>query len=556
MSTINPPMRRCGAVLPLLIILLLPRQAALSQVPDDDEYLRKLSHGLELLGEVYRMVVEKHAGAVDPLTLAESGIKGMLGGLDPYSTYIAALGEANAIEGTRMEIGVDVEKVEGGMRIVEIVAESPAERSGLRIGDVIRTVDGAAIEPHTAHRLYEMLDGEEGSEILIGIERPAATGSSPHLIAVARAPIRRGSLGYAGMLNDDIIYLDLDRFGDNAGSLLRSELLRLGRYDRRPSDVAGVILDLRGNSGGIIDEAVEVAAAFLPQGSIVVSTVGRSEEEKQIYKAQQGAVLPGAHVVVLVDSGSASAAEIVAAALQDYDAAVIVGAPTVGKGLVQTVYGLPLDASLRLTTSWYVAPSGRSLQRRGLPVELVPDSLLGIHRTGAGRDVPGGSGVVPDTLLPAFAHGALLPRLERSRIFGDYADTIAGGIPEEATEIVIDEATMAAFERAALGRLERIERERGALHLLDSLHDARGSGDERIEAAWSELARALTAADRAAFATLRPEIERRLHHEVERRLLTRRERDAHRIAQDPGVIAAIALLRDHRRYQKIVDGER
>jgi carboxyl-terminal processing protease len=401
-----------------------------------------------------------------------------------------------------------------------------------------------------------MLDGEEGSDLLLGIERVGVAEKSVGIVAVPRAPIRRGSLGYAGMLNDDIIYLDLDRFGDNAGSLLRTELLRLGRYDRQPDDVAGVILDLRGNSGGIIDEAVEVAAAFLPQGSVVVSTVGRIDEEKQIYKAQQGAVLPGGRVVVLVDSGSASAAEIVAAALQDYDAAVIMGAPTVGKGLVQTVYALPLDASLRLTTSWYVAPSGRSVQRSGLPVALVPDSLLAIHRTDGGRDMPGGAGVVPDTLLPVFANGALLPRLERSRIFGDYADTIAGGIREKSAEVVIDDETMAAFESAALMRLERIERERGALHLLDSLHHERGTGDERIEAAWSELARALTAADRAAFATHRSELARRLRHEVERRLLTRRERDAHRIAEDPGVIAAIALLRDERRYQKTITVKR
>ncbi|MBC8145159.1 MAG: S41 family peptidase, partial [bacterium] len=277
--------------------------------------------------------------------------------------------------------------------------------------------------------------------------------AAPISFVLTRENIRVRSLVHTSIIGDDVGYMRLERFGANAGEEVRAAIA-----DLKKRGANGFILDMRDNPGGLLESAVDVASKFIPSGSVVVTTRGRDSTEQRVYRSTENPMIGDNPLVVVVNNGSASAAEIVAAAVQDLDAGVILGSSTFGKGLVQSVRRLPHDATLKLTTARYFTPSGRCIQKASYASDahLMPTRVAfasDAYRTTRGRKVTADGGVIPDTLVSDIDTGSVLARLLESSIFFDFATRYASRYQSLPQGFRADDALMAEFESYAVKKL-------------------------------------------------------------------------------------------------------
>ncbi|MCC6647207.1 MAG: S41 family peptidase [Polyangiaceae bacterium] len=328
-----------------------------------------------LLGQLARVLVLVENEYVDPVDrgrLLEGAIKGMVAELDPHSTYMPA--DDNAVfqgetDGHFGGVGVEVEVRDGAIIVLAPIEGGPAERAGVRSGDRIVAIDGAPTAGEKLDVLVKKMRGAPGTRVRVDVEREGQTGK--RTIELSREQIKVSSVTWR-RLADGVLYLRLKQFQ----ATTHEELLRAISQARGAGPVRGALLDLRGNPGGLVDQAVAVADEILASGGVYATTRrGRQVEE---VKATPGGALVDVPVVVIVNEYSASASELVAGALQDAGRALVVGAPTFGKGSVQSILELPLGAGMRLTTMRYVTPKGRMIQAKGItPDVVVPMALRG-----------------------------------------------------------------------------------------------------------------------------------------------------------------------------------
>ena len=552
-SILQTILNRQPFLVPFLLIVLLPSTLS---AQESDEYYRGIARGLELFGEVYREILERYAGEVDPALLAIEGIEGMLATLDPYTHFVPADRELRGIT-TRVGIGVEVDTVEGELTIMDTYDGSTAQRTGLRIGDRVVGIDNQPLPNASVHSFYRMLRGEPGTSLRLHVVR----GEKPDSLFfdLVRERIHRRNLIHALFLDSGIVYLKVERFGENAGNEVRTELLRLARHEHRLEDLRGLILDLRDNSGGILEEAIEVADAFLPKDDMILLTDGRDSLEREEWRAVREPVAPGIPLALLVNHRTASASEVVAGAVQDNDRGVIVGEPTLGKGLVQSVRFLPFDASLRLTTSWYVTPSGRSLQRLELLSpevrSIIPDSLVGIFSTSTGRSVRGGEGIVPDIDVAALGPASLLGRLRKVQAFFTFASRYAARLDSLPEDFNATPELMEEFKLYALRKLTDYEEKEGVLATLDSLRGTlRNARENKVLAQrWEELRQEIIANDREAFSDLRDIAAIMLEHEIRRIFLDHQRSIPEELEIDKQFEAARSILLNKQAYLRILN---
>lgn len=523
-----------------------------------DDYYRGMARGIELFGEVYREIMEHYAGEIDPGTLAEEAIQGMIRSLDRYSAYVSPqVAESTSRRSLRVGVGIEVDTLDGGLTVTEVLEGHSAKEAGVRVGDNILAVDGKRLPNTMPETLYEMLRGEVGSTLSLTIVRE---GSEQEItFTLPRERVRIPSIRYAGLVQDSILFLRLERFGENSGNEFRGELLRRLQYERPSVGLGGIIIDLRGNTGGILEEAVRIAEAFVPQGALIVGTEGRDSNEYELWNSERSPIAGGIPLVLLVDRKTASASELLAAAIQDHDLGLVVGEPTVGKGVVQSVRTLPFGASLRLTSAWYVAPSGRSIQQvdRLLPnggPQIIPDSLLQPFTTAHGRPVESGGGIIPDTSLPSASEESIIKRLERIGAFFRFASLYTAELDSLPATFRLTNATLLSFEEYALGQLLEYEEEQGAIATLDSLQETfEGRKQEkRIARLFDDLSRAIIADDESAFADAREEIRRRLEFEIAGRFRSREQQIGAGLANDAEVGLAVALLTNRSLYRQLL----
>ena len=301
-------------------------------------------------------------------------------------------------------IGAVIYKPEkdGNVQINEPYANSPAAKAGLRCGDEIETIDGETTHGLTSQECSEKMRGKPGTQVVFRVKklRGGATWKAGDVIEVpvTRERITLPSIEYVGMLNENDGYILMSKFTDGVGQGIRD-----GYNALKKQGMKRLVLDLRGNGGGLMNEAVNIVSLFVPKGSVVVSSKGRVQGSVQEYKTSTDPIDLNIPIVVLVDSGSASASEIVSGALQDLDRATIIGTRTYGKGLVQSIRPLPYDGQLKVTTAKYYTPSGRCVQaidysqrNEDGSVGHIPDSLTHEFKTLHGRTVRDGGGITPD----------------------------------------------------------------------------------------------------------------------------------------------------------------
>ncbi len=339
---------------------------------------------LNLFGDVFERVRAEYVEEVQDAQLIEAAIKGMLSSLDPHSSYLNAKAFKDMQVQTRGKfggLGIEVTMESGLVKVVSPIDDTPAFRAGLRSGDLISHIDGEHVLGLTLNEAVDRMRGPVNSKIVITVRREGV--AAPFDVTVVRDVIHIRSV--RSRIEGDIAYVRITSFNEQTEPGLRQAMEKITAElgDR----IQGVVLDLRNNPGGLLDQAVLVSDAFLDQGEIV-STRGRRTEGIQRYNARPGDLANGLPVVVLINGGSASASEIVAGALQDHRRAVILGTRSFGKGSVQTIIPLPGNGAMRLTTARYYTPSGQSIQAKGIEPDIIvePATIQAADLTGGRRE--------------------------------------------------------------------------------------------------------------------------------------------------------------------------
>ena len=321
---------------------------------------------LNLFGDVFEQVRANYVDEVADDQLIEAAITGMLSSLDPHSSYMNAKSYKDMQVQTRGNfggLGIEVSMENGVVKVVSPIDDTPASRAGLQPGDLITHLDGKQVQGMTLNDAVEMMRGKVGTDIKLTVLRQ---GKEPFDVAVTRAviPIRTVRSRVEG---NDVAYLRISSFSQPTADGIKTEMQKM--LTQMGDKFKGVILDLRNNPGGLLDQAVAVSDAFLEQGEIV-STRSRTKEDQQRFNARPGDLAKGKPIIVLINGGSASASEIVAGALQDHKRAIILGTTSFGKGSVQTIRPLGQYGAMRLTTALYYTPSGRSIQKTGIEPDI------------------------------------------------------------------------------------------------------------------------------------------------------------------------------------------
>ena len=340
------------------------------QAPSDPEQLAL--EQAQMLAEVMARVKRDYVEPIDDAVLLESAIRGMVADLDPHSEYLDA-DEYRDIRisttGSYTGIGIEISEVDGIVRVVTPIAGSPAARSGLRSGDEIVAVNGVAIQAGNVRDTIGQMRGRAGSEVSITVLRDG----QPIEHKMRREIVRVASVHHQ-LLGPSFGYIRLSQFSEATARELGRAVDTL--QDENGGALAGLILDLRNNPGGVLDSAVDVSDLFLDSG-VIVSAEGRTVDARFTRSAHRGDILDGGELVILVNEGSASASEIVAGALQDHGRAVVIGTSTFGKGLVQTVMPLSRGRAIKLTTSRYYTPSGDSIHETGITPDVYVEGTPG-----------------------------------------------------------------------------------------------------------------------------------------------------------------------------------
>lgn len=442
-----------------------------------DERNFNISKHLDIFHSVFRELDLCYVDTLDVAKVVDAGILAMVSSLDPYTVYYPEEEDEDLkmmITGKYAGVGAIIRyhKRHNRVVIVEPYEGMPALDAGLRAGDVLLSIDGEDLEGLPVDKVSDMLRGEPQTQLTVRFKREGVADSLME-VKLTRANIALPAVPYYTLLSDSTGYIILNSFTENCARDVRLALVELRNQGAR-----GLILDLRGNGGGSLSEAVDIAGLFVPKGTEVVSTKGKIAQAAQTFKTQREPLDLQIPLVVLVDGQSASASEIVAGAMQDLDRGIILGRRTYGKGLVQAVRNLPYNASLKVTTSKYYTPSGRCVQaidyaRRGEDgsVERIPDSLTTVYYTRAGRPVRDGGGITPDIEVQAERLPNLLYYLANEDVLFDFATQYYRTHPTIATahDFAIDDSLYAAFKECV--KASGFTYDRGSEKALEALKE-------------------------------------------------------------------------------------
>ncbi|MEJ7694178.1 S41 family peptidase [Daejeonella sp.] len=389
------------------------------------EDLFQVSKNLDIFASVYKNLSINYVDNVNSSEMMKTGIDAMLEELDPYTEYIPE----SDIEDYKLKyvstqyggIGATISNRDGKVIVAEPYEGFPAQKADVRAGDEILEINGVSLKGKANEQVSSMLKGSKGTPVKLVIARP---GNSKHIeINLQREEIRQDNVPYYGMLEGNVGYIKLDKFLENSGQEVKSALL-----DLKKNDLKGLVLDLRYNGGGILQEAVKIVNLFVDKGVTVVIQKGRNREKSITYNTFNNPEEPNLPLIVLVNNRAASASEIVAGSLQDLDRAVVIGQRSFGKGLVQQTFNLPYNSLVKVTVAKYYTPSGRCIQALDYThrdsegsVVKVADSLITEYKTKAGRSVYDGSGIYPDVFVKPVKYNLITQTLASKYHIFDYA---------------------------------------------------------------------------------------------------------------------------------------
>jgi carboxyl-terminal processing protease len=408
-----------------------------------------IAKSLDIFATLFKEVNAYYVDEVDPKKLINTGIKGMLESLDPYTDFIPEEDlEAFSIQTTGQYAGVGA--LIGIINKKTVVTEPyigfPAHRAGLRVGDELISVDGQKVQGKGTGETSALLKGKPHTEVEVVVKR---IGQKEELrFKIIREKIKISNVSYQGLIHGDIGYIKLDDFTPGAAKEVEEALVQL-----KEKGAKKIIIDLRDNPGGLLYEAVNIVNIFIPKGLEVVATKGKVQDWNKSYTTLNNPVDTEIPLTVLTSAGSASASEIVAGSLQDYDRAILIGQKTFGKGLVQTTRQLSYNTQLKITTAKYYIPSGRCIQaidyahrKTDGSVEKFADSLKTEFKTKAGRKVYDGAGLDPDITISNEPAGAITYELVNSAMIFEYATQYCSEHPDVPVSMKNFKITEADYE--------------------------------------------------------------------------------------------------------------
>mgnify|MGYP006272942619 CR=1 FL=1 len=527
-----------------------------------DDYL-EISKNLDIFGHLYREVNTHYVDETDPSNLMRTGIDAMLSSLDPYTNFI---GEEDLEDFEFMStgqyggIGALVGKRDDHIVILEPYQGYPADQAGLKAGDLLLQINEV---PITAEMevidVRNLLRGNKGTPITLRVRRPGK--NEPISVIVRRDRITVDNVPYYGALNDQIGYIALTGFTQDAAKEVQEAIQTLKRSQ---PDLKGIVLDLRGNPGGRLDESIRIANLFVEQRQMIVETRGRVSGSRQTYVAQRPAEVPTLPITVLINGRSASASEIVAGAIQDLDRGVIVGERSFGKGLVQNIRPLAYRTQLKITTAKYHTPSGRCIQAIDYAernadgsVSRIPDSLRSTFSTRNGRPVRDGGGIGPDLEVAAEVTPLVARALQNQGLIFRFVNQYVQDRPRIAPprEFALTDEDYQSF--VAFVRSQDFTYQTPADAELEKLRETvnEEAYAQLLQADLATLEEKLETQKTGDLMKHRDAIQRMLREEILTRYYYRAGAIEGMLPGDPQVEAAIAVLRDPKRYRGILTGE-
>lgn len=510
---------------------------------------------LELTDQIYEHLEKYYVDDINIGSLSKTAIDAMLKGLDPYTVYYH---ESN-IEDYRLMttgqyggIGALIRKVGDHVCISEPYEGNPAIKAGLKAGDKIVEVDGKSMLEKNTEEVSTALKGPKGTEVEIKVDRQGET----KVFKFERDEIKLPDVPYSGMINETVGYIKLNSFTRSAHKEVLEAYMAL-----KEQGMKELILDLRGNGGGLLIEAVKIVNMFVPKDQLVVSTKARVQEENTIYKTMGDPVDLEIPLVVLVNGTSASASEIVSGSLQDLDRAVIVGTTSYGKGLVQRTYDLDYGSKIKLTIAKYYTPSGRCVQRLeyydkadGDRPEEIPDSLIKIFHTKNGREVIDGRGIEPDVKIEQNDLSRLTATLFINNIFFDYATDYFYSHPTiaSADEFKLTEEEYEAFKKYVLQKeISYSTASEEKLKQMKETAEKEGFFED-IEADYNALLQKVVPSTERDLDKFEKEIRRIIENEIVSRYYYQKGRAQQGFIDDDFVTKSIGILQNSEQYNTIL----
>ena len=547
-------MRRLLFLLGLPLVLVVVVAASVK-----DDYF-EMSKQLEIMQSAFRELNLFYVDELAPGELMETGIKAMLAQLDPYTRYFpeTKMEDVRFMQtGEYGGVGASIETRNGQTIVVDLLEGEPAEQAGLQLGDVVMRVNGRDLAGLDQNQIGDLLQGATGTDVTVDIQRP---GTREILtFDLQRRKVKVPDVPYQGMLSETTGYLALSSFTKTASFEVRKALMNL-------TDSLGaeqVVIDLRGNGGGLLREAIAMVNLFVGKGQEVVSTKGKTPDWNKSYKTRANALRPDLPIAILVDGKSASASEIVAGTLQDLDRGVVVGSESFGKGLVQQTKKLAYGTRMKVTVAKYYTPSGRCVQRLDYShrddegeVHAMADSTLSTFYTANGREVLEGRGVLPDVEVPQPDLSYVLEGLLENGVLFDFAvqhrDALVA--PDDAIAFEVSDGTWRSFVGFAQG-LTDLPYASKTLEAFQALE--RTAEEELLDApnaaALEALRAGLVANVGEDLERHRAEIERELAHELVVHLYNTSGEYRHGLAHDPVAQRAVKLL-ESKEYNEILQG--
>jgi carboxyl-terminal processing protease len=517
----------------------------------------EISKNLDIFATLYREVNAYYVDDVDAGKLMRKAIDEMLNSLDPYTNYISE----SEIEDFRFQmtgqyggIGSQIGQKGDYIMITDPYEGYPAQKEDMRAGDILLEVEGKSVKGKNSSDISKLLKGQPGTKVKLKIQRE---GEGDLVKTLTREEIHVKNVPYSGMINESTGYIRLQSFTNDAGKEVRDALVEL----KKNPGLKSVILDVRGNPGGLLHESVNIVNVFIAQGQEVVSTKGKIKESDKIYKTINPAVDTEIPLVVLTNRSSASASEIVSGSIQDLDRGVIIGTRTFGKGLVQNTRPLSFGTQVKITTAKYYTPSGRCIQALDYShrnedgsVGAVPDSLKKEFKTKSGRKVFDGGGVDPDIEVKKKSYSKIAESLLTKQLIFDYATYYRAkhSAIASAKEFKLSDEDFADFKKFISSKeYDYVTASEKALEDFKKQAESEKYFDA-VKAQYESLKQNLTHDKQADIDKNKEEISRLLEEEIARRYYYQKARYEASFKSDEDIQEALTLFADPARYQSLL----
>lgn len=538
-------MKKSYKYLCLIVVFVM----GMSAVSVNNDKLYEIGKNIEIFVKVYKELNTHYVDDIDPSQLMRTGIDAMVGSLDPYTNYISESQIQNyriATQGKYDGIGAKSAEIDGKITIIEPFEGSPADKAGIKAGDVITKINGKSTEGKTREDLNAIVRGAPGTSLDITIDRP---GKGIMKKSIERGSINMKNVPYAGMVSDEIGYISLTTFTANAGSNISKELKKLKKND----NLKGVILDLRSNGGGLLAEAINISNLFIPQGEEIVSTKCKVKERDQFFKTTKTPLDLDIPLAVMINGSSASASEIVSGVIQDLDRGIIIGQRSFGKGLVQNHKEVGYNNRIKVTTSKYYIPSGRCIQgveyEDGKPVD-IPDDQRSTYYTKNRRPVLDGGGVTPDVALELAKVPNVIKGIKDQHLIFKYVTEWSS--KRDSIVAISDFKFMDYNEFLSFLDKNKFEYETESEKLINKLIGESDNEGFELQEETDYLLSKIEKEKANDLTTYKKEIIQLIENDIATRFYYQAGKTEQKLASDMEIEEAIKILTDQNRYKSIL----